>query len=440
MSITRSAILSIRPATQQWTLHGKGSLWEQMGSKEQLIQLGAEDKTRSVSVTTSTPPPGSFSTRVLVKKSSQHTLTVGPLIGILTVRRGSGFKGNQSNYIDIINTGRKLGALVYVMAVEDIDWGKRTTSAFLYNGKSGWTRVTDFPLPNVVYNRIPYREDEMKASVQNTLQKLQNIPGLRLYNRHFFNKWSLYESLGQHERVAGYIPESKKLLTAKDLTDMVTKHPLIYLKPISGKAGQGIMRLENKEGLHILKKRQGAKLITKSFNDTSSLWRELKSIVPTGYVIQEGITLLTYKGRPFDIRVLVQKDGSGTWKPTGVGIRVAGKNGITTHVPRGGSIAAPEVVLGKLMSSSAYSTFMKRLQNTVLELAHALEDNFPSLGEFSMDLGLTKGGKLWFFEANAKPMKFDEPHIRQTSLERIIQYGQYLSQFSTAKGGLLNGN
>ncbi|WP_134699878.1 YheC/YheD family protein [Ammoniphilus sp. YIM 78166] len=437
MSITRSAILSIRPATQQWTLHSKGS--EQLSSKEQSIQLGAEETTRSVSVSSSAPLPGTFSTRVLVKKNL-GSLTVGPLIGILTVRRGSGFKGNQSNYIDIINTGRKLGALVYVMAVEDIDWTKKTTSAFLPNGKSGWTRVPDFPLPNVVYNRIPYREDEMKTQVQKTLQKLQAIPGLRLYNRHFFNKWSLYESLGQHERVASYIPESKKLLTAKDLTDMVTKHALIYLKPISGKAGQGIMRLENKAGQHILKEREGSRLLTKSFSNTTSLWNELKSIVPIGYVVQEGITLLTYKGRPFDIRVLVQKDGSGTWKPTGVGIRVAGKNGITTHVPRGGSIAAPEVVLGKLMSSTAYSTFMKRLQTTVLELAHALEDNFPSLGEFSMDLGLTRDGKLWFFEANAKPMKFDEPHIRQTSLERIIQYGQYLSQFPAAKGGLLNGS
>jgi hypothetical protein len=439
MSLSRAAILSIRPASQQWTLHGKGSQWQQIGSKEQTIQIGAEDNTRSVLISSSAPLPGTFSTRVLVKKN-QGFLTVGPLIGILTVRRGTGFKGNQSNYIDIINTGRKLGALVYVMAVEDINWTKRTTSAFLYNGKSGWTRVADFPLPNVVYNRIPYREDEMKASVQNTLQKLQAMPGLNLYNRHFFNKWSLYESLGQHDRVAHYIPESKKLTSANDLTKMVGKHPLIYLKPISGKAGKGIMRLENKEGLHILKKRQGAKLITQSFSSTASLWNELKSIVPIGYVVQEGINLLTYKGRPFDIRVLVQKDGSGTWKPTGVGIRVAGKNGITTHVPRGGSIAAPEVVLRKIMNQTAYTSFMSRLQNSILELAHALEDNYPSLGEFSMDLGLTKEGKLWFFEANAKPMKFDEPHIRQTSLERIIQYGQYLSQFTTLKGGQLSGN
>jgi len=44
----------------------------------------------------------------------------------------------------------------------------------------------------------------------------------------------------------------------------------------------------------------------------------------------------------------------------------------------------------------------------------------------SMDLGVDKQGNIWFFEANSKPMKFDEPHIRQKSLERIFQYSRFL--------------
>ncbi|MNE78462.1 hypothetical protein D3C80_1748710 [compost metagenome] len=48
----------------------------------------------------------------------------------------------------------------------------------------------------------------------------------------------------------------------------------------------------------------------------------------------------------------------------------------------------------------------------------------------SMDLGIDTEGSMWFFEANAKPMKFDEPHIRKKSLERIFQFSHYLSRQS----------
>ncbi|UUZ93289.1 YheC/YheD family protein [Paenibacillus sp. P25] len=45
----------------------------------------------------------------------------------------------------------------------------------------------------------------------------------------------------------------------------------------------------------------------------------------------------------------------------------------------------------------------------------------------SMDLGVDTNGDLWFFEANSKPMKFDEPPIRKKSLENLIRYSLYLS-------------
>ncbi|RXT04809.1 YheC/YheD family protein [Ammoniphilus sp. CFH 90114] len=438
MTTPKLPILSFRPTSHQWTLHVPQTELQRLGNKELSVRFGAEKKSQKVALSTSSPQADSIASKVRVIQR-QGGLSVGPFIGILTMSRGSEFKGNKNNYMDIIQTARQLGAFVYVFTVEDINWNNRTTKAFLYDPKVGWAKTTDLPLPDVVYNRIPYREDEMKDYVQTTLKRLQSMPNLQLYNNHFFNKWNLYETLGKNPRVADYIPESQKLSSRREFYYMLNKYSLLYLKPISGKAGKGIMRLESDQGIYTLKIRQGNKTIGKRYQDATALWNEIKSKVSTGYVVQEGITLLTYQGRPFDIRVLVQKDGTGTWKPSGVGIRVAGKNSITTHVPRGGSIASPDAVLKKIMNDSEYAAFMERLRRTVLELASSLEEAYPSLGEFSMDLGLTKDKKLWFFEANAKPMKFDEPHIRKTSLERIVQYAQYLSNFSP-KGETTRGN
>jgi hypothetical protein len=54
----------------------------------------------------------------------------------------------------------------------------------------------------------------------------------------------------------------------------------------------------------------------------------------------------------------------------------------------------------------------------------------------SMDLGVDQEGGIWFFEANAKPMKFDEPDIRKRSLDRIFQYGKYVLRTKTAKAAV----
>src|SRR5690606_8511114 len=140
------------------------------------------------------------------------------------------------------------------------------------------------------------------------------------------------------------------------------------------------------------------------------------------YIVQQAIPLLTYNGRPFDVRVLVQKDIRGTWKVSGIGIRVAGVGGITTHVPQGGKIVSVKQALYPHFGKNGTQNIVGNIQDTALKVANTIEQHFEHLGEMSMDIGITEQGQLWFFEANAKPMKFDEPNIRSTSLRRIIEY------------------
>lgn len=74
------------------------------------------------------------------------------------------------------------------------------------------------------------------------------------------------------------------------------------------------------------------------------------------------------------------------------------------------------------------------IHHTSLTIAQALNEEIKDLAEMSMDLGLTEDGKLWFFEANAKPEKFDEPTIRRLSLSNLIHYAQYVSRLPSGRG------
>jgi hypothetical protein len=429
MGSPKEKLLSFHPQTKRWTLHYSPLAAPSQEGQSGTISLGALNFPLKVYMSSVAPAEGAIHTRVLTKNSEQKIKKIGPVIGILTIKEGANFKGSKKNFRDIIQTAKRLGALVYVFTIEDIIWETNLTKAyFLHEEAKKWVAVDHFPLPDVVYNRIPYREDESRSSVKHAIQRLQAIPSLKLYNPHFFNKRRLYHILKNNAHTASYLPETASLSNFEEFNDMLIKYPLLYLKPVNGKAGKGIMTIQTSGDAYVLRFLEGEHLSTHLHRHPSSLWKVVQSFIEEDYMIQQGIDLLTYDHRPFDIRTLVQKDETGTWRISGVGIRVAGKNSITTHVPRGGSIASPKMVLKPLFTEEQYPLFIERFKSTVLELAHIL-DQHEGLGEMSMDIGLDERKRLWFFEANAKPMKFDEPHIRKKSLERIIQYAHYLADF-----------
>jgi hypothetical protein len=81
---------------------------------------------------------------------------------------------------------------------------------------------------------------------------------------------------------------------------------------------------------------------------------------------------------------------------------------------------------------------MKRISFTAVRIAKQIERRSGQhLGEMSMDLGVDQRKQLWFFEANSKPMKFDEPDIRDRSLHTMIEYSLHLGnkRKQKARGG-----
>jgi hypothetical protein len=144
------------------------------------------------------------------------------------------------------------------------------------------------------------------------------------------------------------------------------------------------------------------------------------------YLVQQAIILSRYQGRIFDVRLLAQKDRRGQWQISGLGVRVASKGGITTHVPNGGFIAGIDQVLAAVFGQQA-DHVQQRVRTLALQIAPAVEQGCKaSFGEMSMDIGIDRQGRPFFFEANAKPMKFDEERIRHAGLQTLTDYMQYL--------------
>lgn len=340
-------------------------------------------------------------------------------------------RGNHKNFIDIIQVGTQMGFTVYVLPIERLSLRKTLQRGFVYSPLNNKWESRLMPFPAIVYNRIPNRELERSETIRKKLHACINDHRISLFNPSFFNKWELFKWLKQTATCKKYLPRTVRLSNAKVLSKMLELHPYVYLKPESGKAGKGIMTVSYHPDtnlpyrLHIQK--QASSTSYNSFN-YQKLWSRIsQEIEKLPYIVQQGIQLATYKDRKFDLRVLVQKNSSGVWEMTGLGARVAGSSSITTHVPRGGHIDEPLKLLTSAFSMVEAHTILENVAAATVSIASQIEKQSKhKLAEMSMDIGVDQQGQVWFFEANSKPMKFDEPHIRQKSLQRIFHYSLYL--------------
>jgi len=354
-----------------------------------------------------------------------------PIVAILTMHDSNTmFRGNRQNFQEIIKTGKEMGFLVYVVTVRDLKLNSDTIRGYMLQHDQTWEQ-RQCPLPQVIYNRIPNREDESLPWVRRKIKECLQHPRIDIYNPHFFNKRQLFVWLTKSGLTKKWAPLTKRMKGFPTLYEMMKRKPYLYLKPEDGKAGQGIMRVRYQKSKSLpyrIQIQNNKNSTTYKAASLERLWnRVYQETKGSSYLIQQGIELAQVHGRAFDLRILAQKNDSGLWTVTGVGARMAGAKSITTHVPRGGTIEDPEKLLPIVFGQERSDAILSEVRKAAVHIARQIEKSsgYPH-GEMSMDLGIDNEGVLWFFEANSRPMKFDEPGIRKKSLERIFQYSDYL--------------
>ncbi len=378
-----------------------------------------------------TPPGRALQMKVLVAPGNRVVL--GPLIGILSAENRNGsLKGNFANYKAIMEAGQKIGGIVFAFTPSSVDWNKKIIQGKIYDKINNQWVTCSFPFPNVVYNRIQDRMHENKKNSQSCIQRFLSHPGTTLFNRGFFNKKDVIATLSKSPTISKHIPETNALLSKADLTNMLKRYDALYLKPADSRLGTGIIRViksRTQRPYTMQYYAQDKKLKNYRTYNIYQLWKKIRQqMIRCPYIVQQAIPLAVVSTCPFDCRVLVQKDHQGLWQISGLGIRVAGHSqSITTHVPRGGHIDTPASVLQQAFPQFKYTQIEQRIHRLCIAIAKQMEQHRPVLGEMSIDMGLDRNGYPWIFEANAKPMKFDEPEIRKKQLGQIIHFAQFLT-------------
>lgn len=141
-----------------------------------------------------------------------------PVIAILTTSdRLQQFRGNRSNFRDIIRTGREMGYLVYVITVRDLKLNEQIVTGYVPSASGKLWYAIPVPLPQVIYNRIPNREEEEKTQVVHKIAECLEHPEISLYNPSFFNKWNLFEWLKESKATSRHVPKTRRLRSWRPL-------------------------------------------------------------------------------------------------------------------------------------------------------------------------------------------------------------------------------
>ncbi len=349
-----------------------------------------------------------------------------PVVAVLA--GNTTFYGSRADFRDLIATAIQHHLFLYVLPVDYVDT-REIWRGVVRIGYKKWISLP-CPRPQAVYNRIPNRVLE-RSGLARRAKTLLDRQGIPMFNPDYFNKAELYRILKKNG-LQQYVPDTAEGLQPEVVKSFLRRYAAVYLKPVDGSVGQGIMHVEHEGGTFRLRA-----LVKHGMSHDCTcaswpeLWREIQHHRLKGsYVVQQAIDRITWQERPCDFRILAQKN-EGHWELTGMGVRVAGPTAIATHVPNGGSIVQATKALEHAFPRSAEAVKVS-LEQTTIRCVSAIDAHFQGkLGEMSLDLGVDPAGRVWFFEANAKPMKFDEPQIRQKSLQVVLAHLRELANEPT---------
>jgi glutathione synthase/RimK-type ligase-like ATP-grasp enzyme len=345
---------------------------------------------------------------------------------------------------EITRLAEQVPAFVFAFSSQGVDFHRGQIRGLYYKTKQGrWVNST-FPIPDVVYNRIPGRESESRGKVQATIGRLIAV-GVKFFNPSYLNKWDCHRWLSQDPSAVPYLPDTRLYKGAGVVEDMLNRYGSVYLKPAQGSLGRGIIRLKKKGGLYEYKyDLRGGTTVGGYTPRLDALEKALYPMLKgKQYIVQQTLNLVQFQGNPFDIRVLMQKGSRGIWQRTKVFARVAQHGSITSNLTGGGSAELIEEVLQQCFGP----TYRKRngvwpkIRDLSRVIPEALEkqmgQNFAELG---LDIGINSDRRVWLIEVNSKPWKSvttekGSQDVVERSILRPLLYARWLAGFGSAEGG-----
>ncbi|WP_181348847.1 YheC/YheD family protein [Thalassobacillus sp. CUG 92003] len=306
--------------------------------------------------------------------------------------------------------------------IQDLTRDHRSCRALMRNNKGAYS-VQTINTPRVIHNRKLNHDGKDQKAIS-ALQK----NGVIVFNDFTrYNKLHIYHLLNKSAHLTPHLPFTA-LATEKNVRLLSSMSNNLIIKPAIGSLGDGIMTLTRRNKRIWSYTTHDGKTATFSLGQK---WpSDLATIFQQGsHIIQERISLATYEGRPYDIRVAVQKNRVGEWHITGLVAKAAKKGRWVTNVASGGTCYPLDVVFNQTLLNNK-AKHLQDVKELALRVAAQLNTSYPNMADLGLDIGITEQGFPMFIECNGRDQRYSFleaglTEIWEATYSTVIEYADY---------------
>jgi len=239
---------------------------------------------------------------------------------------------------------------------------------------------------------------------------------------HEMGKLGKHNFMKKYNSIHTVLPDTRAA-TKANIISMIAKYNSLYLKPDVGTGGFGIYKIIKKNKSFILK--SGTR--STEYKSFQALYGSIQKVLrKKKYVVQKGIDLLKHDGRPFDIRVMVQKNRNRRLETTGIIGRLARKNKIVTNYHNGGTPMKIDYLLKSHFRGSQRASLIKKIESVGREASVVLAKRLSGNKAFGVDIAIDSKMKPWVLEVNTRPDMSIFKTLKDKSMYRkILKYSRF---------------
>jgi len=236
-------------------------------------------------------------------------------------------------------------------------------------------------------------------------------------------KFLLYSFFRRDAQVRKYLPTTKRY-SSSTLKNMMNRFGMVYVKPVAGSRGKGIMKVWSVAGHTYV---QHTVLTAHKFQSLDGAISYIDKLREgKAYIVQQGLRLAQIKSKVFDIRTMVQREvPGGQWRYSGSLAKVAGGRSIVTNTAMSrGSVMETSQALKQSMgwTQSRVDACLADLKQITMDAAKHF-DSYQFYRELGFDMAVDENGRIWMIEQNTAPSHVLFAHLKSNlSLHRNIQY------------------
>ncbi|KPV57324.1 hypothetical protein QJ48_22905 [Paenibacillus sp. A3] len=351
---------------------------------------------------------------------------------------------NRGFYRRLCILGSRSGLTVFVFTPQGIDWSRPQVTGYVYDAASKEWVILTFELPAIVYDRCFFTARRQYADYRNALQGLKQQSSVRLLGHGLKGKWDVQQALRRDGRFDRHLPETQPLRSMRTLADWLRQRGEAILKPRGGSQGRGVLLVRRESAspagtanaagaaFTVRGRDPRNRAVACGFADAGALLRWLRRFVAQrSYLLQQYLPLQSQNGDAYDVRALVQKDGDGRWKLTGMAVRRGQNGSLTSNLHGGGTVEPIGPFLAREFGPTRAEKLLHELKQLAVGLPEALESCHGRLAELGIDFGVDTDGNSWILEVNSKPGRsiftyLQDDQAKQDALANPLRYARYL--------------